>query len=76
MLDIRLRVLRSSLQKHSVHNHDTLVVTGHVIVVSLLLLYDATYISTAYAVMWCLSVTFMYSVETNKHIFKTFFTVM
>jgi len=28
--------------------------------------------SAAYAVMWCLSVTFVDSVETNKHIFKFF----
>ena len=30
------------------------------------------YISAAYAVMRCLSVMFVYSVKTNKHIFKIF----
>jgi len=30
------------------------------------------YASAAYAVMWCVSVTFVHSVKTNKHIFKIF----
>ena len=34
------------------------------------------YASAAYAIMWCLcaclSVTFVHSVKTNKHIFKIF----
>ena len=32
-------------------------------------------ISAAYAVVWCLSATFVYSVEMNKHIFRLFFII-
>jgi len=31
-------------------------------------------ISAAYAIIWCASVTFVYSVEMSKHIFRIFTT--